>query len=62
MYQRGKFIRAHTRTDNETNPKSGGKIIYYGHSVDPTLLVAIESIAAEQSKGTTQTEVAVHQL
>ena len=39
-----------------------GKFLYYGQSVEPMLLVALGSIAAEQAKVTAQTEDAVHQL
>ena len=38
------------------------KFIYYGQAFDPTLLVVLGSIAAEQAKGTTQTEDKVHQF
>ena len=36
--------------------------LYFGQAVDPTLLVALGSIASEQSKGTTQTEDTVNQF
>ena len=39
-----------------------GKFLYYGRAADPTLLVALGSIAAEKSKGMPQTETDVHQL
>ena len=39
-----------------------GKFIYYGRSVEPTLLVALREITVEQEKGTTQTEDAGHQF
>ena len=38
------------------------KNIYYSRAVDPTLLLALGSITAEQSKGTTKTEGTVHQF
>ena len=37
-------------------------IFYHGRTVDSILIVALRSTAAEQSKGTTQTEAAVHQF
>ena len=53
MYQIENFIRASDRPDNKRNPKSGGKILYYGLRVDPMLLVVLGSILEEKSKGTT---------
>ena len=38
------------------------KLLYYGWAVEPTLLGTLGSIAADQSKGTRQTEAAVHQF
>ena len=62
MGQRGKFIRDPTRTEKKTNSKSSGGFIYYSQKVDSMLIVALGSIAADQSKGTTQAEDAVHQF
>ena len=53
MYQIEKFIKASDRPDNKRNPKSGGKTLYYGRRVDPTLLVVLGSILEGKSKGTT---------
>lgn len=39
-----------------------GTIMYYAHAVDLTTLVALSSIAAEQTKATASTENKTHQL
>ena len=41
------------------NPQNWGDFPYYFWAVNPTLLVALESIGVEKSKGTTQLEAAV---
>ena len=38
------------------------KFLYYGRTVNTTLLVVLGSILSEKSKGTTQTEAVVHQF
>ena len=39
-----------------------GSIIYYARSVDPTILMALSTLASEQSKATAQTMKNLHQL
>jgi hypothetical protein len=39
-----------------------GSILYYAHAVDITVLMALSSIAVEQSKGTTNTMEKAKQL
>ena len=39
-----------------------GKCLYYGRTVNTKLLVVLGSIIVEKSKGTTQTEAAIHQF
>jgi hypothetical protein len=59
-------------TQDETSPltekqclniqKVTGYILYYARSVDPTVLVPLNSIATEQKKATEKTQVAINQL
>ena len=56
MGRREKFIRYPSRKERKKIQKVVETFLYYKQAVNPTLLVALGSIEAEQAKGTTQTE------